>query len=62
MRGSEPPSPLNLPNFHYESVDSISRDVGMSDILHRRSTLQTLEYITLGTLSCILNTTIMFYS
>ena len=35
-----------------ESVDKM---------LHRRNTLQTLEYLALGTLSRILNTTIMFY-
>ena len=35
--------------------------VGMSQILHWRNTLQTLEYLALGTLSRILNTTIVFY-
>ena len=34
----------------------------MSEILHRNNTLQTLEYLALGTLSRILNTTIVFYS
>ena len=41
-----------------ESVDSIS----MSEVFHCRNTLQTGEYIALGKLSCILNTTIVFYS
>ena len=41
-----------------ESVHSI---VGMSEMLRRRNTLQTLEYLALGTLSHILNTTILFY-
>ena len=35
--------------------------VGMSQILHRRNTLQTGQYLALGTLSRILNATIMFY-
>ena len=34
----------------------------MSKILHRRNTLQTLEYLALGTLSRILNNTIVFYA
>ena len=38
-----------------------SVEVGMSKILYRRNTLQTLEYLALGTLACILNTTIVFY-
>ena len=42
-----------------ESVDSISRD--KRDSPYRRNTLQTLEYLALGTLSRILNTTIVFY-
>ena len=35
--------------------------IGMSEILHRRNSLQTLEYLALGTLSRILITTIVFY-
>ena len=37
-----------------ESVDSVSRD-------ERDAPLQMLEYLVLGTLSRILNTTIVFY-
>ena len=43
-------------NFIIESVDSISRDERDASY-----TLQTLEYLVLGTLSRILNTTIVFY-
>ena len=34
----------------------------MSEILHIYNTLQMRKYLALGTLSCILNTTISFYS
>ena len=46
-------------NYIIES-NSISI-VGMSQFLHRRNTLQTGQYLALGTLSRILNATIMFY-
>ena len=36
--------------------------VGMSEILLRHNTLHMREYLALGTLSRILNTTIVFYS
>ena len=55
---------LTLPTtgmvYIIETVDSIN--IGMSQILHRRNTLQTGEYLALGTLSRILNTTVVFYS
>ena len=46
--------PIN--NYIIESVDSLSRD---EEILHRRNTLQTGEYLALGTLSRILNNAIV---
>ena len=49
----------NPPDIFIESVDSICRDE--RDAPLTQLALQTLEYLTLGTLSCILYTTIVFY-
>ena len=48
--------------FMYHRVSRLYKYVGMSRILHRHNTLQTTEYLALGKLLRILNTTIVFYS
>ena len=51
--------PISNTLLYIESVDY--NYVGMSEILHRRNTLQRRKYLALSTLSRILNNTTVFY-